>query len=107
MTFITHLKNNLLGVGRLKKITNVIEKISKMADRIAGYVLLGVMALVVVNVILRTIFIKSVPGTIELVEIFAAVTGGLALAYCGFLNEHIEIDFIWAKFPKIIRFVTN
>jgi TRAP-type C4-dicarboxylate transport system permease small subunit len=94
-------------MGSMDSIKHRITGISKFLDLIGGYFYFAMMLIVVYNVIMRSIFSMPFIGTVELVEIFAAVAVGLTISYCAILGEHISIDFILDYAPKKFQRVVN
>lgn len=76
--------------------------LSRVLDKIAGWIMIAVMFLVVSNVILREIFKSPILGTYEYVGFLTAMFIGLAIAYCALQNFHIAVGFLLEKFhPKV------
>jgi len=88
---------------RSKNMKSFVYEISEILDKVAGWVLLGVMTLVVANVLLRSIWSSPIKGTYEYVGFSTALAIGLAIAYCGAKNGHIAVTFIVDKFSSTIR----
>ncbi len=83
-----------------------VTKLSSFLDKIAGWVMVSVMLLVVSNVLLRELFKKPVLGTYEYVGFLTAALIGLAIAYCALKDFHIAVGFMLEKFsPRIQRVV--
>lgn len=70
-----------------------VTKLSQILDRIAGWVLVATMVLVVGNIILR-LFKRPIEGTYEWVGFLTTLVTGLAVAYCAVHNGHIAITFL-------------
>ena len=80
-----------------EKAENVIKKISRLFDRVAGLGVVLLMALVVINAITRTAFGAPILGVYEYVGFLAASIIGLALAHCSVQSGHIAISLITDK----------
>ena len=76
-----------------------MENVGRFLDNIAAFCVAATMAVVVLNIILRTLFNRPLLGTVEYVNILTAVTIGLALAYCAFCDGQIAVDFLMEKLP--------
>lgn len=87
----------------MKKLTGMVERLSRTLDMIAGACLAGVMLLVVGNVLMRQIFNKPILGTFEIVGYLTAMGISFALAGCAFQNGHIALDYLVNKFPDKLR----
>jgi TRAP-type C4-dicarboxylate transport system permease small subunit len=115
LSHFLNLKDNMFnqkvlsrkGMGSMEGLKRKVESISKFLDLIGGYFYFAMMLIVVYNVIMRSIFSKPFIGTVELVEIFAAVAVGLTISYCAILEEHISIDFVLEYFPKKFQKIVN
>ncbi|MDD2620599.1 MAG: TRAP transporter small permease, partial [Syntrophomonadaceae bacterium] len=83
----------------MKKANNLVGRISKFLDQVAGFCIALTMCVVVLNIILRVAFKHPLLGTIEYVNILTAVTIGLALANCAFQNGQIAVEFLVDKLP--------
>ena len=77
----------------------IVHGLARELDRIAGWAIVAMMALVVVNVILRRVW-HPILGTTEFVGFLAAVVIGFAIAYCAALKGHIAVTFIADRFPQ-------
>ena len=86
---------------------NCVKSLSQWLDRIAGFCLAVTMMLVVANVILRVAFNSPILGTVDYVGFLAALSIGLALAYCAVQNAHIAVDFIIERFPYQVQAVVD
>lgn len=81
--------------------------LSRALDKIAGWIMVAVMFLVVSNVILRVIFKSPILGTYEYVGFLTAMFIGLAIAYCALQNFHIAVGFLLEKFPPKVQGVVE
>ena len=80
-----------------EKTDKLVKNATRLMAEISGWVMFAAMALVTVNVILRTFFNRPILGTLEWVEILTSVTISFGLAYCAYTGSHIAIDFIVEK----------
>jgi len=87
----------------MERYISIVTRLSRIADKIAGFVLVAVMLLVVGNVLLRSIFKTPILGTYEYVGFFTAIIIGLSLAYCGIQRGHIAIEFLTQRLPIKIQ----
>lgn len=91
----------------MKKCSVFMGVLSRRLDYLAGSFIVGVMVLVVVNILLRTIFKISILGTYELVGFLTAAGVSLALAQCAFQNGHIAVDFLVKRFSLKVQFTID
>ncbi|HEY8500449.1 MAG TPA: TRAP transporter small permease [Clostridia bacterium] len=87
----------------MQKIERLISKASKLMDIAAGWGIAAIMALVVVNVLMRVIFNSPIKGVYEYVGYMTAGVIALSIAYCALQGAHIAIDFLFEKLPVKIR----
>lgn len=82
-------------------------RISQYLDKTAGWIMVATMALVVCNVLLRSLINKPYLGTYEFVGFFTALIIGLSLSWCAIQNGHIAVTFITEKLPPKVQLVIN
>jgi len=75
----------------------VIKSIIVKADKIAGFCFFSVMALVVLNIVMRKLLNLPITGTYDLVGLLTATGIALALANCTLSNGHIAMGLIIDK----------
>ncbi len=81
----------------MKQFAVLVESLSRVLDRLAATCIVAMMAVVVLNILLRALVGKPLLGTIDYVNILMALTISLGLAYCGLKNGHIAVEFIVEK----------
>lgn len=81
--------------------------LSIILDRIAGFCMVFIMGLVVLNVVLRTIFNISIIGTYEYVSFLTAAMIGFSLAQCAYTRSHIAVDYFMVKLSLKTQKVTE
>jgi len=91
----------------MKKFTGLVTRLSRTLNNIAGFCMVFVMALIVVNILLRVLFKHPILGTYEYVVFSTAVMIGLTLAYCATQNGHLAVDFIVERLPLKVQAVTD
>ncbi len=85
----------------MQKWENAVAKLSRLMDGIAGWGIVVIMLLVVVNVFFRAVFNHPVQGVYEYVGYLTAGVVGFSISYCAVQRAHIAIDFLVEKiFPK-------
>ncbi|MDF9407797.1 TRAP transporter small permease [Pelotomaculum isophthalicicum JI] len=91
----------------MKKFEGLVTGLSRVLNNIAGFCMVSVMALVVVNILLRVLFKHPILGTYEYVIYTTAVMIGLTLAYCAVQNGHIAVDFVVERLPLKVQAVID
>lgn len=95
----------------MKVLAGFITRISRIMDSIAGWGIFSVMALVIINILMRTILNNPIQGIYEYVSFLTAVIIGLSLSWCGMEKAHIAIELVVEKLPakiqKVIGFITK
>jgi len=95
----------------MQKIEKLITKASKIMDIAAGWGIVAIMTLVVVNVLMRVIFNNPIKGVYEYVGYMTAGAIALSIAYCALKNAHIAIEFLFEKLPvnakKAINYISG
>jgi len=80
-----------------------IEAISRAMDRFAGFCMVAIMAVVVLNILLRVIFNRPLLGTVDYVSLLTAVCIAVGLAHCALQNGQIAIEFVYQKLSPQIQ----
>jgi len=95
--------------GTLQSISGWIERLISTLARwllAAGVVALAAsMCLTCVDVVLRYLFSKPLPGSMHLVEFLQVAIIALPLAYCQQTKAHIRVDLITGRLHRIPRAV--
>jgi len=93
----------------VKTVSGVIKKVFEFTNVLAGVCFFSVMALVLLNIIMRNVFKAPIMGTVEIVGLLVATGLGLAMANCEMLGGNIGMDISlpWSrKVDKIIEIVS-
>ena len=95
----------------MKSLDGLVENLSRVMDRLAGFCIVLTMLLIVSNIILRAVFKHPLVGTVDFVNILIALTIGLSIAYCAVQDGHIAIEYFVDKMPAsvaaVIKLVIN
>ncbi len=83
-----------------------VEKLSKLMNVIAGTALSFIMLLTVADVILRY-FKMPIVGTFEIVGLGGAIAIGFGIPITSVFRNHIFVDTVVKKFPKIGEDIIN
>ena len=96
-----------------KSFSDILKKVFLATDILSGICFFSVMALVLVNIIMRNIFKSPIMGTVEIVGLMVASGLGFALANCEMLDGHIgmDINLPWSrkvdKFIEIVKYTIS
>ena len=84
----------------MKSIHGILKKICSSTDLLAGICFFSVMVLIVVNIIMRKVFVLPIPGAYDLVNLLIATGIGLALSNCALNDGHIAMSLVTDKLSK-------
>ncbi|MGE5258876.1 MAG: TRAP transporter small permease [Hyphomicrobiales bacterium] len=90
----------------MERLLNSVRQICGLINIIAGIAITFIMALTVVDVILRS-FRRPIIGTYELVALSGAIVIGFAIPLTSWMRGHIYVDVFTAKLPKTARSICN
>ena len=88
-------------------LVNVIYFISRFASRIGFCTLFLMMAIIVIDVILRFLFNKPVQGSYEIVQLMMVCTVSLGISYTGLDKGHVAVGFLISKFSERKQAIIN
>jgi TRAP-type C4-dicarboxylate transport system permease small subunit len=86
--------------GLINKFTYYV---SKCLLTIGIIVLGAMMFLTAIDVILRYIFNRPVPGSYELTQFMMAIVVPFGIAYCAYAEGHVNVDLIITRFSKRVQ----
>jgi TRAP-type C4-dicarboxylate transport system permease small subunit len=89
-----------LNQGFLDKLTEVI---SAFAKRIVSLCLFAFVALVMVDVFLRSIFRSGLPGTVETSEYLLIITAFMGIVYTNSVKGHLAVDLVYDWCPPFVK----
>ena len=90
----------------MERLLNGVRQLCGLINIIAGIAITFIMALTVMDVILRS-FRRPILGTYELVAFSGAVVIGFAIPLTSWMRGHIYVDFFTGKLPKAARSICN
>lgn len=82
-----------------------LRKTSEVFALTAGYILFGVMLLIVINVVLRYFFGAPILGAEEVVQLALVPATTLALALCGLTGGHVAVDLFDGMLGPVGRWI--
>ena len=85
------------------KSYRLITVLSKTASRIGASILVGMMLLITLDVVSRSVLNKPLPGTFELVEVMMGAVVSLSIAYCGIQRGHVYVELFTDKLHGRVR----
>ena len=95
----------------LSKIVGFLAKVLEPATRWIHSVGVGVLAvmmfLTAMDVILRYVFNRPIPGSFELQELMMGVLVAMGIGYCAFWKGHINVDILFSRFPQRTQEILN
>lgn len=77
--------------------------ISRILIAIGAAILFLMMLLTALDVGMRYIFNRPIPGAFELVEYMMAIVIPFSIAYCAQERGHVSVELILARFPKKVQ----
>ena len=84
-------------------MTNIVIKISKVANGI-GVSIVGLMALLLTaDVLLRYIFNKTIPSVFEFVQLMMVIVVSFGMAHCTLQKRQIVVDTVTSRFPHTVQ----
>jgi TRAP-type C4-dicarboxylate transport system permease small subunit len=95
--------DNIAQSPKKSKLSNVILQVSRVMASVGAISLFVMMAITVIDVGGREIFLKPLNGAFELVGMMLIIAGSFGIAYCQVIKLHIRISLISDKFPKRLR----
>jgi TRAP-type transport system small permease protein len=106
---------DLTGADKTDKIliktVNHSFKVIEPVTRLTNYVAIGVLSLMMfftaIDVLLRYLFNKPIPGDMELTQFMMAVVVSAAVGYCGLQKGHIIVDILFNKLSLKGRAIFN
>jgi TRAP-type C4-dicarboxylate transport system permease small subunit len=88
------------GEGRMKRFLDAVLKIDMTFHAIAGSALVLMMAVTMLDIIMRNVG-RPIVGTVEIISFCGAVVIGFAIPYTSWKKAHVYVDFFTMKLsPK-------
>ena len=95
----------------LRNIIQFLSKIASLTSRwaagLAACVLTAMMLLTGLDVVLRYVFDRPIPGSLELTEFMMVIVIAFGLAYCALQKRHVRIDLVVSRLPVRAQAVMN
>lgn len=89
-----------MSQGFLDKLTEVI---ALFAKRIVSLCLFAFIALVMVDVFLRSILKSGLPGTVETSEYLLIITAFVGIVYTNSVKGHLAVDLVYDWCPPFVK----
>ena len=84
----------------MARFVTITKNTSKYFDYLAAVCFFMVMAVTVINILMRTSFSSPLLGAVELVSVFSVIGIGAALAYSAYNNAQIAVSYFIDKLPR-------
>lgn len=84
-------------------LTKVFEPLTRWINSVGVVILAIMMFLTAIDVTLRYLFNKPIPGAFELQEFMMGMLVAMAIGYCAFLKGHINVDIIFTRLPLRVQ----
>jgi TRAP-type C4-dicarboxylate transport system permease small subunit len=95
----------------LRHVLHFLSKIASLTSRwaagLAAVILTAMMLLTGFDVVLRYVFDKPIPGSLELTEFMMVIVIAFGLAYCALQKRHVRIDLVVSKLPDRVQTAMN
>jgi len=85
------------------KKMNMINVLTRYWSYVGMAVLMGMVLLVTIDVAGRYFFNKPIDGSTDIIEIMMIIMVYSSFAYGATENKHVRIDFLYVRFPKVIK----
>lgn len=92
---------------RLRDVERGLETFTRYVSIIGQVTLMAMVALTVVDVVLRRIFNRPLSASLELTEIMLVVVVFTSVAYCGMKKSHVSIDAVASRLPSKVQKVLH
>jgi len=89
--------------NRFVSVENALEKLTRHVSVVGQVVLMTMVAITVVDVVLRRIFNRPLSVGLEISQIMLVVVVFTSMAYCGMKKCHISIDAIASRLPAKVQ----
>jgi TRAP-type C4-dicarboxylate transport system permease small subunit len=92
--------------GRMNLFVDLVRRLSRFINVIAGISLVFLISLTLADVLLRSLKMP-ITGTYELVALSSAVVIGFSMPFTSWMRGHIYVDFLVTKCSKNVRNICN
>lgn len=93
--------------GWLATISNTLRRIEDILNDLAGWLILGVMVLGVLEVISRSLFNRPIPGQISIIELSLVAIAFLGLSHCQRNEGHIRMTLLTGRLTGCTRHIIS
>ncbi len=88
-------------------LAKVLERATRWVHSVGIGVLAVMMFLTGIDVILRYVFNRPIPGAFELQEFMMGIVVALGVGYCAYLKGHINVDVVIIRLPQRVQAFFN
>ncbi|MBA7702176.1 hypothetical protein ES703_110933 [subsurface metagenome] len=93
------MRQSYSDAPKVPHLERIVWRLSQELARVAEWAIVAMMALIVVNIVLR-LFRCPLFGVYEYIGFLAALVIGLAIAYCGTQRGHISVSILMDRFSQ-------
>jgi TRAP-type C4-dicarboxylate transport system permease small subunit len=88
-------------------IYKIAQRLTKILVAFGAASLAAMMFLTAVDVALRYVFNRPIPGSYELVEYMMAVFVPFSVVYASYYRQHVSVDLLINRFPKKVQAISG
>ena len=82
------------------RVEAVVYRTNQALHFVAGFILMAMLAITMVDIVGRKFFDSPVPGSIELTEVGLVLVIYLAMGYAQHFDDHVTIDLLYEALPR-------
>ncbi|OGP67473.1 MAG: hypothetical protein A2169_12275 [Deltaproteobacteria bacterium RBG_13_47_9] len=83
--------------------TKVVDRMVRWVNNAGVTILAMMMVLTVADVTLRYFFNKPILGSYEITEFMMTLLAAFTLGYAAILKAHVNVDFVFSRFPERVQ----
>lgn len=87
----------------IRRAYAAVKPVIAIGNSLGLIALAGMMFLITVDVTLRKTLDMPILGSYEIVQYLMVITIGFGMAYCGLRREHINVDLVISRLPRLAR----
>ena len=78
----------------------VVFRINQVLHFVAGFILMAMLTITIIDIVARKLFDNPFPGVIELTEVGLVLVIYLAMGYAQHFDDHVTIDLLYEALPQ-------